>query len=172
MKLITIIATSLSLVFSTYAGESTILGMPEILPPVESNSYLGVKSQYMFNNDSHDSEVGVEVSIGVNVYEYVNLQVSAGVLNTDSAIQNYTFDVVAVCPEDLTFLGVGYSPYILLGGGVYTNSDTAALARFGGGVNLDIPNTNTSLFMEGVYNLVGNDVENYSTAGIGLRVKF
>ena len=102
---------------------------------------------------------------------------SLGYIDTDSVIQNYSVDIIAKYPYENFFLNgndvVKFEPYALLGQGLHDNLVNGWLTRLGLGVNLEvIPLNGTVLFVEGIYNLVANDVVDYTTVGVGVRISF
>ncbi|MCB1231547.1 MAG: hypothetical protein KDN19_14855 [Verrucomicrobiae bacterium] len=119
----------------------------------------------IFPDGGVEDEIGGGVSLGYFFNENFGLDFSAAVFATDSEIQNYTLDAVYRFPINCI------APYILAGGGVHTNGTTEGLFRFGGGIDLRLFE-GTSLFADGIYNILGGDVEDYTIARIGLRFAF
>jgi hypothetical protein len=139
--------------------------------PVSASCYgagyeFGVFGAGIFPNGGHYSdELGVGISLGYFFNENFGLDFSAAWYDTDSVIHNYTVDAVYRIPFDCI------APYVLAGGGIHANGVNEGLFRFGGGVDFRLFES-TSLFADGIYNLIGGDIENYTTARVGLRFAF
>ncbi len=117
------------------------------------------------DNEHIDDEIGGGISLGYFFNENFGLDFSAAFYATDSEVQNYTLDAVYRFPINCI------APYILAGGGLHTNGETEGIFRFGGGVDFRLFE-GTSLFADGIYNILGGDVEDYTIARLGLRFAF
>ncbi|MCB1091398.1 MAG: outer membrane beta-barrel protein [Verrucomicrobiae bacterium] len=139
--------------------------------PVASSCYgagyeFGIFGAGIFPDGDHLSdELGGGASIGYFFNENFGLDFSAAFFATDSEVQNYTLDAVYRFPINCI------APYVLAGGGLHTNGETEGLFRFGGGVDFRLFE-NSSLFADGIYNILGGDVADYAIARIGLRFAF
>lgn len=140
-------------------------------PPISSSCYgagfeFGIFGAGIFPDGEHlEDELGGGVSLGYFFNENFGLDFSAAVFATDSEVQNYTLDAVYRFPINCI------APYVLAGGGIHTNSVNEGLFRFGGGVDFRLFE-GTSLFADGIYNILGGDVQDYTIARIGLRFAF
>lgn len=140
-------------------------------PPVSSSCYgagyeFGIFGAGIFPDGDHiEDELGGGVSLGYFFNENFGLDFSAAVFATDSEVQNYTLDAVYRFPINCI------APYVLAGGGIHTNGENEGLFRFGGGVDFRLFE-GTSLFADGIYNILGGDVQDYTIARIGLRFAF
>ena len=166
MKTKLLILLALSMASIGMSGEISQMGNPTFVPEVNAFE-LSLKPQYAFGNDSHDGHYGAEIQVGYLLSDVFTVQLAAGYISTDSEIQNYSVDLKANYPDTI----FGVSPYVLIGSGIHTNSDTGYLTRLGAGVNWQIWE-NTSLFVEGIYNIVASDIEDYTTLGVGVRFQF
>ena len=113
----------------------------------------------------YDDSFGGGVSVGYFYNANFGFDFSAAVFGTDSAVHNYTLDAVYRLPMDCL------APYVLVGGGVHANSATAGIFRFGGGVDYRFTE-GMSLFADGIYSILGDDVEDYTTVRAGIRFQF
>lgn len=128
----------------------------------EFGAFLG---GFFPNGDELDDALGGGISLGYFFNENFGLDFSAAWYDTDSVTHNYTLDAVYRLPFNCI------APYILAGGGVHSNSHTEGIFRFGGGVDFRIFE-GTSIFADGIYNIVGGDVDDYTIARLGLRFAF
>lgn len=126
---------------------------------------FGIFGAGIFPDGDLEDELGGGISLGYYFTENFGLDFSAAGFATESEVQNYTLDAVYRFPLDCI------APYILAGGGVHTNGQTEGLFRFGGGVDFRLFE-GTSLFADGIYTIPGGEVEEYTTARIGLRFAF
>ena len=126
---------------------------------------FGVFGAAIFPESHYDDSLGGGVSLGYFFNENLGVQASAAIYATDSEVHNYTVDAVYRLPINCI------APYLLVGGGVHTNGATEGLFRFGGGIDVRIIDS-TSIFADGTYNLLSSDIDNYTTARVGLRFAF
>lgn len=126
---------------------------------------FGIFGAGLFPESHYEDSLGGGVSLGYFYNENFGFDFSAAIFSTDSEVHNYTIDAVYRLPFNCI------APYVLAGGGVHTNGETEGLFRFGGGVDFRLFNGH-SLFADGIYNLVGGDVDNYAVARLGLRFSF
>jgi hypothetical protein len=160
---------SLAMSVSAFAGpvDALQLGDPAIIgEPDQTELFVSVKPLYMFSNDTHDAEYGVEGNVGFYFTELIGAQLTGGVILQDSEMQYYTVDVLARATAFDTL-----TPYVLAGGGLYTNSETAPLIRIGAGLGVT-PIDGFTLYVEGVHNFVFEEVEDFTTVGAGIRFSF
>lgn len=147
-------------------GKAVIEKNPVVDAPCYDGGFeFGVFGTGIFPESHYDEAFGGGVSLAYFYNENLGFDLGAAVFSTDSEIQNYTLDAVYRLPFNCI------APYVLAGGGVHTNGETEGLFRFGGGVDFRVFN-GSSIFADGIYNLVGGDVDNYAIARLGLRFSF
>ncbi|MCB1064632.1 MAG: outer membrane beta-barrel protein [Verrucomicrobiae bacterium] len=163
-----IILAGLSGVAQAGGGKYVIDSTPA---PMASSCYgagyeFGIFGAGIFPDGDHlTDEIGGGASLGYFFNENFGLDFSAAFFATDSEVQNYTLDAVYRFPMNCI------APYVLAGGGLHTNGETEGLFRFGAGVDFRLFES-SSLFADGIYNLVSGEVEDYAIARIGLRFAF
>lgn len=166
---LTIALISMAMPFAAQAGggKNVVEKNPVVIAPCYDGGFeFGIFGTGFFPGDGHyEDAMGGGVSLGYFYNENFGFDFSAAVYGTDSEVQNYTVDAVYRLPMDCI------APYVLVGGGVHTNGETEGLFRFGGGVDFRVLD-GTSVFADGIYNILGGDVDNYTLARVGLRFSF
>lgn len=127
--------------------------------------FSGFVAGFFPDGGHYDDALGGGISVSHFYNENFGFDFSAAFYGTDSEVQNYTLDAVYRVPFDCI------APYAIVGGGVHTNGETEGLFRFGGGIDFRVLN-GASIFTDATYNLLGGDVENYTTARLGMRFQF
>ena len=120
---------------------------------------------YFPQGGHYDDSLGGGISMAYFFGANLGLDLGATWFDTDSVVHHYTLDAVYRLPFDCI------APYVLVGGGVHTNGSTEGLFRFGGGVDFRVLGS-TSIFADGVYTISNDDVEDSTTARLGLRFAF
>ncbi|MBL9153479.1 MAG: hypothetical protein JNK37_13380 [Verrucomicrobiales bacterium] len=169
MKSLTLVALTVALMpFAAQAGggKAVIEKNPVVEAPCYDGGFeFGVFGTGFFPENHYEDSFGGGVSLGYFYNENLGFDLGAAWYGTDSEVHNYTLDAVYRLPFNCI------APYILAGGGVHTNGETEGLFRFGGGVDFRVFN-GSSIFADGIYNLLGGDVDNYAIARLGLRFSF
>ena len=119
------------------------------------------------SDSDHESATGGGISLGYFFDENFGIDFNAAVYSTDSEVQNYTLDAVYRFPiQDFCI-----APYVFGGAGFHTNGANSALFRVGAG--LDVRMTESmSLFTDAAYNVVSDEIGNYTTIRAGVRFNF
>ncbi len=172
--------TTLLAAISLFLGGSALAGV-DYAPPSKAVTYeapivdttcfpagfefSGFAAGFFPDSDRYDDEIGGGVSLAYFYNENFGFNLSAAVYDTSSEIQNYTLDAIYRIPIGCV------APYAIVGGGVHTDGQTEGLFRFGGGIDFRMMD-NCSLFADGTYNILGGDIEEYTTARVGLRWVF
>ncbi|MCB1091397.1 MAG: outer membrane beta-barrel protein [Verrucomicrobiae bacterium] len=148
-------------------GKMVVEKNPVVAPSCYGTGFeFGIFGTGIFpEGDHYDDAFGGGVSLGYFFNERCGLDLGAAWYGTDSEVQNYTLDAVYRMPINCI------APYVLVGGGVHTNGETEGLFRFGGGVDFRVFDS-SSIFADGIYNLLGGDVDDYAIARVGLRFAF
>jgi len=116
--------------------------------------------------DSGDGEIGGGASIGYFFTENVGLETSYTVAAFESTEHIITANLVYRLP----IKEVCIAPYVLLGGGLLTNSSTDGLWDLGAG--LDFRGFgNIGIFVDGTYNWVDGD-RDFTLVRGGIRIPF
>ena len=145
-------------------GGETGKEVPFTLTQRTNYNYVGLKPFYAFSADSF----GSEVSLGTELCDYCDIQVSASYIADTSNLWGFSADLLVYGPR-FDYI----EPYIIVGGGAQVDSNTAFQTRLGGGINIDvIPLNSTVLYVEGIHTIVAEGEPDYTSLGVGIKVVF
>lgn len=118
-------------------------------------------------------EFGDEVlggGVGLNYFfsRNVGIDVNYGLYATDKEHHQFDANLILRAPIDSLCI----APYVLVGGGVATNSVTRGNYQVGGGLDVRIPSASClGIFAEGAYHF-SEEEPDYTTVRLGLRIPF
>jgi len=112
---------------------------------------------------------GGGISLGYFFTEAVGVDVSYGVFNTDPSEEHV---VTANLVYRLVNRDACFAPYLLVGGGLLTNSRTDGLFDLGGGIDFRFPDSCVGVFVDATYNWVDDGDRNFTLIRGGVRIPF
>ncbi|NNE92636.1 MAG: outer membrane beta-barrel protein [Verrucomicrobiales bacterium] len=116
-----------------------------------------------------DDELGGGVSLAYFLSENIGVELSYSVLATDSEEHVVTGNIVYRFP----IKDICVAPYVLVGGGLVTNSDTHGLFDVGGGIDVRFDSWGCiGIFADATYNWVEDDGQDFTLIRAGFRVPF
>ena len=119
--------------------------------------------------DGGDTEVGGGVGLNYFFTRNFGIDVNYGLYATDKEHHQFDGNLVVRAPIDSLCI----APYILGGGGYFTNSENSFTYQVGAGLDIRIQSANNlGIFAEGLYHFAEDDVPDFTTVRLGLRIPF
>jgi len=117
----------------------------------------------------HEDELGGGALVEYFFTEYVGIQASYGIFATDSEHHEIDGSLVLRFP----IRSVCLAPYLLLGGGIGTNSNTEGNFFAGAGLEARLDGANClGVFADGTYHWADDEEEDYTIVRLGLKFPF
>jgi len=167
-SLATIVLSILALLGVAWSGDAGKNTIPENPSHFGTGFELGVFGGGAIpSGDSSNSAAGGGVSMAYYFTPEVGVDASYGVFAFEDEVHLVSADVVLRYPISQACV----APYLVVGGGVRTNGDSAGIYRLGGGLDVRFQPDGLGIFADGIYNwVVGQD--NFTIARLGVRIPF
>ena len=115
-----------------------------------------------------DEALGGGVGINYFFSRNVGIDLNYGLYATDKEHHQFDANLILRAPIDSLCI----APYVLVGGGLATNSVTRGNYQVGGGLDVRIPSASClGIFAEGAYHF-SEEEPDYTTVRLGLRIPF
>ena len=119
--------------------------------------------------DGGDTEVGGGVGVNYFFTRNFGIDVNYGLYATDSEHHQIDGNFVLRAPIDSLCI----APYVLAGGGYATNSYSGFTYQVGAGLDVRFQSAgHLGVFAEGLYHFAEDDVPEFTTVRLGLRIPF
>lgn len=120
-----------------------------------------------FQSGSGESAAGGGVNLDYFFTENIGVGVNYAAFAFDDEVHTVSADVVLRYPVSKLV-----APYLLVGGGLATGGNgTQTVTRLGGGLDVNLLQSNLGVFADGVYNLMEGD-KDFTIARLGVRLPF
>lgn len=120
------------------------------------------------SGDKGESAAGAGVGLEYFFTEKIGVGVNYAVYAFDDEVHTVSADVVLRYPVSKAVI----APYLLVGGGLATDgAGSQGVYRLGGGLDVNLLQSNLGVFADGIYNWVEGD-KDFTIARLGVRLPF